>query len=117
MRYSYSSFLPFHPSLSFGRDAAPDLPLRQIALSPRASRRYHEDYRFMSPPHSTSTKQSGSSSFEKLPQSRVAGRKSLFELKRMGHHYDRSRSPSHTASSIRPNSSFRDYDSSGPEFI
>ncbi|CAI2737621.1 unnamed protein product, partial [Dicrocoelium dendriticum] len=100
---------------TFGRDAS-DLPRRQISLSPRASRRYREDSRLMSPPQSTSTKQSGSSSSEKQPQSRVSVRQSSFELKQKGLRYDRSRSPSHSTSSIRPNSSFRAYDSRGPEF-
>ncbi|CAI2737772.1 unnamed protein product [Dicrocoelium dendriticum] len=59
MRYCHSSSVLFHSYLSFERDATSDHPLRQISLSPRASRRYRDDSRLMSPSHSTSTKQSG----------------------------------------------------------
>ncbi|CAH8601478.1 unnamed protein product [Dicrocoelium dendriticum] len=51
-----TSSLPFHPPLCFGRDAAPDLALRQISLSPRASRRYREDSRLRSAAQSPTTK-------------------------------------------------------------
>ncbi|CAH8601447.1 unnamed protein product [Dicrocoelium dendriticum] len=66
---------------AIGRCAPPDLTRRQIDLSPLASRRYRDDFRLISPPHSTSTKQSGSSSSEKQLPSRVSGRQTSFELK------------------------------------
>ncbi|CAI2737263.1 unnamed protein product [Dicrocoelium dendriticum] len=81
MRYCHSSSLPFHPSLGFGRDAASALPRRQKTLSLQTSRQYRGGSRLISPPHSTSTKQSGSSVSDEQPQSRVSGRQSSFELK------------------------------------